>query len=250
MDQGLGLKVVTFDFWSTLVDGEITPERTLERMRRLHRAIVGAGHGCTVEDLRAAFRRALERVDEEARESLVDVGPPGRWVALAAELGIPEGLIDYDMIEATYDDITLDPLPEPMPHVHEAVRATKNAGYRLGVICNTGMAGGRILREVLARHGLLDYFDLTVFSNEFGFSKPNPRIFTHTLEQLGGVAPTEALHVGDLEELDVEGARRAGMHAALYMPRADGHEFSTDAELVVRDWRDFLEQVRALTIET
>ena len=38
------LRAVTFDFWSTLVDGAITPERTAKRMSQLHRAIVGAGH--------------------------------------------------------------------------------------------------------------------------------------------------------------------------------------------------------------
>ena len=30
------LRAVTFDFWSTLVDGTITPERTAERLARLH----------------------------------------------------------------------------------------------------------------------------------------------------------------------------------------------------------------------
>ena len=33
------LRAITFDFWSTLVDGNITPERTAQRLARLHRAI-------------------------------------------------------------------------------------------------------------------------------------------------------------------------------------------------------------------
>ena len=85
---------------------------------------------------------------------------------------------------------------------------------------------------------------MTVFSNEFGVSKPHPSIFEHTLEALGGVSPAEALHVGDLEELDVEGARRAGLHSALYAPEADGRAVQTDAELVVTDWREFRAQVQ------
>jgi putative hydrolase of the HAD superfamily len=244
-----GLKAVTFDFWSTLVDGEITPERTVQRLARLQAAINGAGHACRADDLRRAFDRTIEHVSQAARENLEDVGPPGRWAVLARELGIPEGLIDYEVFEKAYEDITLDPLPEPMPHVHEAVRGVREAGYRTGVICNTGMAGGTILRQVLARHGLLDAFDVTVFSNEFGYAKPSPLIFQHTLEALGGVAPSAALHVGDLEELDVEGARRAGVHAALYAPVRDSTRevaapLETDADLVVRDWRDFPHQLR------
>src|ERR1700716_3481689 len=89
----VALRAVTFDFWSTLVDGAITPERTASRLARLHASIVGAGHQHTPEELRAAFERALARVDAEARENLVDIGPPGRWAILAAELGIPPGMI-------------------------------------------------------------------------------------------------------------------------------------------------------------
>jgi FMN phosphatase YigB (HAD superfamily) len=232
------LRAVTFDFWSTLVDGAITPERTTERLARLHRAIVGAGHSCTSEQLECAFHRATSRVARDAKESLQDVGPPGRWAILAHELGIPEGLIAYEVVERAYEDITLDPPPEPMPHVQESVRTLKDLGFRLGVICNTGMAGGRVLRHVLERHGLLEHFDATVFSNEFGWSKPHPEIFRHTLAELGGVDPSAALHVGDMEELDVEGAQRAGMYAALYVP-VDNRPIETDADLLVRDWRDF-----------
>jgi putative hydrolase of the HAD superfamily len=240
------LKAVTFDFWSTLVDGAITPERTAQRMAMLHRAIVGAGHECSVDELRAAFRRAIDRVSEEARESLIDVGPPGRWAVLARELDVPDGLIAYEVVEHAYEDITLDPIPDAMPHVHVAVQAMQQQGYRLGVICNTGMAGGRVLREVLRRHDLLHYFDTTLFSNEVGISKPHPRIFEQAAAELGVTDPGEALHVGDLEELDVEGARRAGWHSALYVPNQDGH-VTTDAELVVRDWRDFGRLVAGVT---
>ncbi|HEV7665500.1 MAG TPA: HAD family hydrolase [Chloroflexota bacterium] len=235
------LEAVTFDFWSTLVDGEITPERTVVRLARLQRALSDAGHASSVEDLRGAFERALERVDRATRETLEDVGPPGRWAEVAVELGIPAGLIPYEVVEQAYEDLTLEPLPAAMPYVHDAVQAMRQAGYRLAVICNTGMAGGRVLRQVLQRHHLLDLFDVTVFSNEFGYAKPHPSIFGHTLEQLGGIEPTRALHVGDLEELDVEGARRAGVYSARYVPGTP--QVETDADFVVTDWRDFGTQV-------
>jgi FMN phosphatase YigB (HAD superfamily) len=238
----MNLRAVTFDFWSTLVDGNVTPERTAQRLSRLHAAIVGAGHACTPEQIRVGFERAFERITADAQETLRDVGPPGRWAVLAVELGIPDGLIPYEVVEHAYEDITLEPLPDAMPHVHVAVEAMKSAGYSLGVICNTGMAGGRVLREVLRRHGLLDFFEVTVFSNEFGVAKPHPSIFQHTLAVLGGIPAAEALHVGDLEELDVEGARRAGVFSARYLPTTDGH-VQTDADFVVTDWREFGKQV-------
>jgi FMN phosphatase YigB (HAD superfamily) len=236
------LRAVTFDFWSTLVDGTITPERTAQRIARLHAAIVGAGHAVSPEDLKQAFDFSLERVSSAASESLEDVGPPGRWAELAHVLGIPDGLVPYEVVEKAYEDITLEPPPATMPHVEHALRAMQQAGYALGVICNTGMAGGRVLRQVLAHHGLLEYFATTVFSNEFGWSKPHPAIFEHALAELGGVQPAEALHVGDVEELDVQGARRAGLYAARYAPEGTA-QVETDADLIVRDWRDFGAQI-------
>jgi HAD superfamily hydrolase (TIGR01549 family) len=238
----MALKAITFDFWSTLVDGEITPERTAARLARLHAAIVDAGHACAFDDLQRAFQRALARVEDDARESLIDVGPPGRWLILAEELGIPPGLVAFEIFEQAYADLTLEPLPEAMPHVHVAVEAMRRAGYRLAVICNTGMVGGNVLRQVLKRHGLFEQFELTVFSNEFGLAKPHPGIFQHTLTELGAIAPGEALHVGDLEELDVEGARRARLHSARYVPGTDG-SIDTGADIVVTDWRQFADQV-------
>src|SRR6516162_3825206 len=83
------LAAVTFDFWSTLVDGRVTPERTARRIALLHAALVGAGHTVSVEELKRAFDFSLERVASAARDSLEDVGPPGRWAELARELGIP-----------------------------------------------------------------------------------------------------------------------------------------------------------------
>jgi FMN phosphatase YigB (HAD superfamily) len=241
------LRAVTFDFWNTLVDGAITPASTAARVARLQQAIQSGGHTFSVEELSRAFETVTLRMDEAGRERAEEAGPPGRWAAMARELGIPEGLIPYEVVERAYEDITLNPVPAAMPHVHEAVDAMKSAGYRLGVICNTGMAGGTVLREVLRRHGLLDAFDVTVFSNELGVPKPNPAIFEHTLEALGGIPPGEALHVGDVEDLDVEGARRTGMYSALYAPEANG-DLPTDADFVVRDWRDFGQQIASFVM--
>ncbi len=50
-----------------------------------------------------------------------------------------------------------------------------------------------------------------------GIDKPDPRIFHLAAERMG-VRPADALYVGDIFEIDVEGARAAGMHAVLLDP--------------------------------
>jgi putative hydrolase of the HAD superfamily len=47
--------------------------------------------------------------------------------------------------------------------------------------------------------------------------KPDPRLFRLALQR-AGAAPEEAVHVGDLYEVDVVGARAAGIRAILLDP--------------------------------
>lgn len=61
--------------------------------------------------------------------------------------------------------------------------------------------------------GLAHLFDVSFAAWHFGKAKPDPDIFAAACAALG-VAPSEALYVGDDLLLDVHGAQRAGMRAA------------------------------------
>jgi putative hydrolase of the HAD superfamily len=99
----------------------------------------------------------------------------------------------------------------------EALDRLRAGGFRLGVISN---ADGRV-EEALSAAGLRDCFDVVVDSALLGVEKPDPAIFRAALDALG-LAPAEALYVGDLYEVDVVGARAAGMDAALLAPGEGG----------------------------
>ena len=60
--------------------------------------------------------------------------------------------------------------------------------------------------------------DVVVSSAWVGARKPHPRIYTHTLQELG-IAPEDALFVGDTWACDVDGPRAAGMHT-VYLRRS------------------------------
>jgi putative hydrolase of the HAD superfamily len=94
------------------------------------------------------------------------------------------------------------------PGVREAV-AHLRRHCRLGIISN---AEGWCQRRKLAHLGLDSYIDHLVVSGDVGHEKPDPRIFQHALE-LVGAAPHEAVFVGDRLDVDVAGARAAGMRA-------------------------------------
>jgi putative hydrolase of the HAD superfamily len=86
---------------------------------------------------------------------------------------------------------------------------------KLGVISNWD----RRLRPLLRRLKLHDYFDVVVVSSDAGIPKPSPHIFEQAARKLA-LPPAAILHVGDSPEMDVEGARAAGMRAVLLRRKA------------------------------
>jgi putative hydrolase of the HAD superfamily len=92
---------------------------------------------------------------------------------------------------------------------HALLEALRTRGLKLALVSNT--ASPRWLMEpILERMGLVDRVDAIVLSSEVGKRKPHPAIFERALDELG-VAPVEALFVGDGLEADVAGASRVGM---------------------------------------
>lgn len=65
----------------------------------------------------------------------------------------------------------------------------------------------------LERIGIHAHFAHRICSRDTGVGKPDARIFLAAAERLG-VAPQEILHVGDDPQLDVCGARSAGLRTA------------------------------------
>jgi putative hydrolase of the HAD superfamily len=95
----------------------------------------------------------------------------------------------------------------------DALARLRRAGLRLGVVSNSD---GRA-EAALEAAGLREEFDVVVDSALAGVEKPDPAIFRVALDQLG-VRAEETLYVGDLFEVDVVGARAAGMPAVLLVP--------------------------------
>jgi putative hydrolase of the HAD superfamily len=95
--------------------------------------------------------------------------------------------------------------------VVERVRALRADGYRTGIITNNVREGAAAWREMIDVDAL---FDVVVDSSEVGMRKPNPAIYHHALELLGGIAPERAVFLDDAPG-NVAGARAVGMHAVL-----------------------------------
>ena len=110
-------------------------------------------------------------------------------------------------------------VPDELPAALDRARA---AGIKLAIVSNSE---GR-LRSVLERVGLHAHFELVIDSHLEGVQKPDPEIFRRALVRLG-VHPERSVYAGDIPEVDVHGAERAGMHGVLI--DGGGHYVSLSA---------------------
>jgi epoxide hydrolase-like predicted phosphatase len=95
--------------------------------------------------------------------------------------------------------------------VIERIRRLRADGYRTGLVTNNVKEASRQWRELVPVDEL---FDVIVDSSEVGMRKPNPAIFLHALELLGGIAPARAVFLDDAPG-NVVGAQAAGLHGIL-----------------------------------
>jgi putative hydrolase of the HAD superfamily len=131
------------------------------------------------------------------------------FTALARERGhAPDvGRAVAEAYSAERDPTAVDPLPGARAAVDRL-----GERYRLGLVTN-GLRDAQ--RTKLRAVGMGDAFAVEVFAAEPEHAaKPDPAPFRHACEALG-VAPREAVHVGDSPGADVAGADAAGLRSVL-----------------------------------
>jgi putative hydrolase of the HAD superfamily len=120
------------------------------------------------------------------------------------------GVVDTELasrIAVTYRLMRNEPV-HVLPGAIETILHFKDQGSRLALLTN-GDAQGQW--EKINRFELVTYFDCIVVEGEFGFGKPDARVFLHALDELG-TEPAEAWMVGDNLLHDIGGAQAVGIH--------------------------------------
>lgn len=215
---------VTFDFWNTLVRADKARTRAARMTAVLD---VLARHDLPVDEaaVDAALTEAVRRFDEGWHANRQFSGEQGAAV-VAESLGVPPASDAASALVSSYLRAPASCPYELCDGAAAAVEALVDAGVAVGIVCDVGMTPSDILRGYLDDAGLLHRFAHWSFSDEVGVYKPDPVIFRHALDGLGGVAPGRAVHVGDLVRTDITGARAVGMTAVRY---AGAHDDSTPA---------------------
>ena len=163
-----------------------------------------------LEGVSQRFWQLLNRSYEEERIEELDAALLFRGALAALGISVDDALLEEIILT---EEAVGYALQERAPEAAEVAAALRARGLKLGLVSNYCS-----LPSVVRRHArqseLLQLVDESIFSCELGLRKPHPRIYQIVLERLG-VAPEQAVFLGDRLREDVMGPKALGMRAIL-----------------------------------
>ena len=184
------------------------------------------------------FAHCLQTADQEQYvQTLVELDRDGYaprtslFTGLITRFGLPPGVAEtlLDDYRAGFPSACL-----LFPDATETLSCLRTSGLKLGLITNGSI---RMQSRKLQCLALSPLFDTILISDAEGISKPDRQIFHRALERLD-TNPAQAVFVGDHPELDVAGARAAGMQAV--WRRDPSVSRTVEADGVIEELADLL----------
>ena len=238
------IKAITFDLWDTVfIDDSDEPKRrasgratkAIERRRLVHE-FVNKHSPVSQEIVNAVYDTADAAFRSVWQEQHVTWTVAERLSIILKGLGQTLPVPEMDKLIRHHEEMELEFRPDFIEGVHDAIKAL-HKDYKLGVISDAIFSPGRVLRTLLEGEGLLQYFDICVFSDEIGHSKPEPVVFQAAFKGFD-IEPGELVHIGDREHNDIAGPQSLGAKAILCTAAIDRVNAGTNAEATFSNYKD------------
>jgi len=209
--SGLPYRAVFFDVGETL----LAPHPSFNEL--FSEIMGGLGYEVTPDDVEKALATVAPSVSEAIGQTKSAWSTSreesrrfwrGLYGAMLAHWGIDDssGAV-FDVLYARFTSYESYRL---FPDVIPTLTACRAAGLTLGVVSNFE----DWLEGLLIEMEVAPFFAFMVISGKEGVEKPDPAIFRLALER-SGVAPEEAVFVGDHPRLDIQAAAELGMTGVL-----------------------------------
>jgi len=206
------IRGILFDLYGTLVDIE-TDESLEEIYRSLSHFLTYRGIIVNRWELKDRYYRIMREQKEACPEEYPEVDVERIWQAFLAEQGLAVGPERQQLaltLAQIYRGISRKRL-QLYPDV-KGVLDELRPSYRLGIVSDAQPCFA--LPEMKAL-GLDGYFDPVVISTDYGYRKPDRRLYEAALQKMN-LAPAEALFVGNDMYHDIYGAQRFGLHTIYF----------------------------------
>jgi HAD superfamily hydrolase (TIGR01549 family) len=244
--EGPAVTAITFDYWNTLCSEPPGGYLRGLRLEAMSQVLVDAGvgsAGVVLPVLKAGYDAAWQGWNESWRANRQFTGVhAANSICDALEVSFADSPVIGDLrarVCAAFAGQGEGAELHLVDGVADALAALSERGIRLGIICDVGFTPSPALLAHLERQGLAKYFDHWSFSDEVGAYKPDPKMFAHALDGLGGPDPARCVHVGDRKRTDVAGARAAGMRAVRITTAYDDPDEGPD-DIVITSYDELL----------
>ena len=206
------MKIILFDFFGTLVG--YTPKSYFKNQRKeAYIFLQKRLPELTYEKFIDTFEKTQDEIEKASIENQKEVGMERRLAITLERLG----WLDEKIIPE-FTEIYLNEWNKDVEYLEgiEILIDGLHKKYKLGIVTNTYYAP--LIIYHLKKMGILDYFDPIITSIEFGYRKPNNKIFEYAVKSLNA-SPREVMFVGDSYKDDYEGSKQAGMNSVIIDPK-------------------------------
>ncbi|MFX0006426.1 MAG: HAD family hydrolase [Promethearchaeota archaeon] len=201
------IKLVTFDLWNTLFENKSYKDL---RLYYFTQYLTKNQISYSLKAVNNAFNKTFHLSDGNLKDiNYRHIYTRERISRLLQALNINITQSHSKKIEIQFEEIMLHDPPFLKIGVKRTLQDLSET-YNIGLISNTGITPGHVIRKIFVNYNIDKYFKFTIFSDETGFYKPNPIMFETALNKIK-CKPQNAIHIGDLLETDIKGAQESNM---------------------------------------
>ena len=218
-----GIRAVVFDVYGTLLvsasgDISLASEGSPASAAVDALSAIGVSLPATGEEIAAAFREQIRAAHAASSSETPEVEIREIWRDALAKWGVAPGAEEIERLAVEYE-CRVNPI-WPMPAMVELLVDLAGSGRKLGIVSNAQFFTP-LAMQAFAGRSLADLgFDpaLCVWSYEHREAKPGTFLYQREAAALAarGIAPGEALYVGNDMLNDVWPAQQAGFRTALF----------------------------------
>jgi putative hydrolase of the HAD superfamily len=239
----MDIQAIAFDVNGTLV--EILTEDDMEQCFR------AAGHFLTYQgvdlrrqEIRDLYFQTMKRQQKDSLEEYPEFDSVKIWQSIVDEnqtdftRALPTEKRDQIplFLAEMYRGISRRRL-RLYPFIRETLDLVRER-FPLAVVTDAQSA---YARGELYQVGILDYFDPIIISGDYGFRKPDRRLFQAALDGMG-VAAEHTLFVGNDMHRDIFGAREAGMMTMMFdSDQGTKEHLNCVPDFTITDFRQLIE---------
>lgn len=228
-------KVILFDFYGTLAHIR-TDEQSIQPWHVVASYLRYQGAKISANELQSMYFNCVKESLDSSPEPYPDVNIIHIFTDILVRLKIESSEDVVRTILQLFRSLTINEF-WLFSETIEVLNALRKK-IRLGLVSDSQEV--YIVSE-LQLVSLDSLFESVVISSQFGYRKPDPRLFQKALKEMGVSTTDDVLYVGDNWERDIVGASNAGIQSVWIQRKNEQVFFPQDqANVVITDLGDLL----------